>query len=181
MLISAQPAGADDPDRVRDVLKVYGMGLLVIAELLQSANLLKADSVIPNIGFIVSIWIDYAASLEDYGFDWENDELHWVYALVVFMDTNSDIVIKGVYRIEKQLSRIRDRNKSIRDSDPEADKLANDFKFTFAGKKLDYRRPDWKTMFGALSAKYRRVGGTQYDITKMSRSQKRKFEFDNGR
>jgi len=150
---------------------MMGLALVCTVRLLKEANLLKAGSDIPNLGFIISLWFDFADSLSSYGIAREDGTLLWVHALIAFIDANSDIVITGPRGVPEIATEICQENDEAREQNDDL----GDHGFGLGGKELefDYDDPDWKAAFKAYKAKLGgKVGGTEFDITKMPKREK---------
>ncbi|PVH69177.1 hypothetical protein DL98DRAFT_598877 [Cadophora sp. DSE1049] len=150
----------DDSMRVSDTLQIVGLAILSTLNILEQADLLKNDSIIPNIPLILSLFLGFlgdfvnAMSLRDEDQDWPN-------AITAYAEKHN-IEIKGKYGVTKKYYPAH----------------------SLSSKKLALVRAvastdkwKFKQRYRVFSATYGN-GGVEFDITKMSRAERRAKAFD---
>lgn len=98
----------DDAETLTETVILFGVALLTTLDILKSHNLLKPDSPIVNIPFIVSLFLSFAATWEEN--DQGQGETGWKFAAVKMLDKAGIEFVDGqVARgTQKRLEAIRE-------------------------------------------------------------------------
>ncbi|KAF2182399.1 hypothetical protein K469DRAFT_690860 [Zopfia rhizophila CBS 207.26] len=166
----------DDGERWNDTVAMIGIGILATLNALERANLLKRDSLIKDIGLVLSLLGSFVATCCDHvgeaPYISNSREVCWPYKIVAYAKAH-DIEISGVHGIEKTF---------VEEYDDEDE--ANRWK-----RKECVDRWGWGTKWKHMLANYgnngpyiiqgqRRLGGTFYDITQHSSAERKKHHFE---
>lgn len=150
----------DDSIRVCETLQIVGLAILSTLNILEQADLLKNDSIIPNIPLILSLFLGFlgdfanAMSLRDEDQDWPN-------AITAYAEKHN-IKIKGKYGVTKKYYR--------------AHRLSSK-KLALVRAVASIDKWKFKQRYREFSVAYGN-GGIEFDITKMSKAERRAKAFD---
>lgn len=156
----------DDGERLSATLELAGRAFLSMLNALDRAGQLKPDSDLKDLGLIMGLFAGIASDFQD-AYNME-DELDWeAHILKYAKDKNIDV---GVSFEGKKLANKSDDGDSDEEGFNEDDtnewpKAAND-RWSFSKKLKEHKDT------------YELLGGTEYDITKMSRAQRAEHAFD---
>jgi len=151
----------DDTMRVCETVHIVGLAILSTLNILEQADLLKNNSIIPNMPLILSLFLGFLGgfanvmSLRDEDQDWPN-------AITAYAEKHN-IEIKGKYGVTKKCYPAHRLSSK---------KLA----LVMAVASIDKWK--FKQRYREFSAAYGN-GGVEFDITKMSKAERRAKAFDN--
>lgn len=151
----------DDGKRVYETLQTVGLAILSTLNMLEQADLLKNDSIIPNIPLILSLFLGF---LGDFANDMSlrGEDQDWPNAITAYAEKH-EIKIKGKYGVTGKHYR--------------ANRLSTK-KIALVGKAASVDKWNFKQRYREFSAAYGN-GGVEFDITKMSKAERRAKAFDN--
>jgi hypothetical protein len=151
----------DDSRRVCETLQIAGLAILSTLNILEQADLLKNNSIIPNIPLILSLFQGFLRdftnimSSRDENQDWPN-------AITAYAEKHK-IEIKGKYGVTKEYYR--------------SQKLSSK-KLTLVRSVASIDKWEFKARYREFSAAYGN-GGAEFDITKMSKAERIAKALDN--
>jgi hypothetical protein len=151
----------DDGERVCETLQIVGLTVLSTLNILEQADLLKNDSVIPNIPLILSLFLGFLGNFAD-AMSVRGEDQDWPNAITAYAEKH-DIKIKGKYGITE---------KHYRANRLSAKKIA------LVGKAASVDKWKFKQRYREFSAAYGN-GGVEFDITKMPEAERKAKAFDN--
>lgn len=151
----------DDGERVYETLQIVGHTVLSTLNILEQADLLKNDSVIPNIPLILSLFLGFLGNFAD-AMSVRGENQDWPNAITAYAEKH-DIKIKGKYGISGKHYR--------------ADRLSAK-KIALVGKAASVDKWKFKQRYKEFSAAYGN-GGVEFDITKMPVAERKAKAFDN--
>ncbi|KAF1938112.1 hypothetical protein EJ02DRAFT_425980 [Clathrospora elynae] len=147
--------GCEDGEKTKDLAELMGCALLTALVKLQEADELKPDSTFIDLPFVISAMLAWSDDLDKYGID--EDATAWrSHAAAYFKKAKLD-ASKGVASTTKLLEELDDGDAKSSSKDP------------WGWAKLLKK---YKSNYGT------KIGGTKYDITKMSRKERAKHAFD---
>ncbi|KAF2462897.1 uncharacterized protein BDR25DRAFT_347554 [Lindgomyces ingoldianus] len=152
----------DDGDRAQALNELVGCALLTALATIESAGELKPDSMFLDLPIVISSFLEWSDDLEKYGI--EDDAIFWRSHAVEYFTKAVLDPSRGVFGTEKLLEKLKEAQDGY-----EEDTTGRSERDPWAwGKKL--RR--YKKSYGP------RIGGSSYDITKMTREERAKYAFD---
>ncbi|CRG91972.1 Pc13g06040 [Talaromyces islandicus] len=183
----------DDSRGFAETISMVGKALLTGLAVLKRHQLsnpnLPENCGLQNISLILALFVEFANSWDSIGDD-QDEEIAWVPKLAELAKHNN-VEIKGPYNFQERNEHLfepMDKIKKIRLSDGDfgvstivnADEVDDDIKYSD-----DYSVKGWKVEFKAYTKRHaaggrKTIGGTHYDLTKMSKAEKREIRFGGG-
>jgi predicted KAP-like P-loop ATPase len=151
--------GNEDGDKVAELSGLMGFALIRALAALDHAEKLKADTTFIDVPIVITSFLEWSSDLPAYGID--DDAVDWrSHAAAYFKKAGFDNE-KGIATTAKL----------IEEAEPSAqEELAK--KSDKDPWKWSKRLKDYKSNHGP------KIGGTKYDITKMSRKERASYAFD---
>ena len=175
---------SDDPEHNAKIVTLQGTALLSTIDVLLEQGLFNQDSSIKNLGLVLSLYIKFTAI---HGDEICRDGEHDWRKQVLRMADEHGVEVKGPYGVEEIIQGIRD--------EMEEDEIETYMELEKRGKhslslpqfffNTRILRPRDKKLthslqFNSFSRQQGgQVGGSEYDITKMSEQQRKKFDLGN--
>ncbi|KPM38636.1 hypothetical protein AK830_g7919 [Neonectria ditissima] len=152
----------DDGAKCGVVVEMVGHLLVAAVDALKKQGVFKPDSDIPNLGFILATWLEWGYGLDDYGFD--DGQTDWVYRIFELAE-EAGVILRGwpAEKYAKVFATIKEDNDG---------KSASKWKPTTWSTRLK----SYKTRYATGRAPAR-IGGDNYDITKKSAQERKKYSF----
>jgi hypothetical protein len=151
--------GNDDGEKVQALCGLMGCALLRALAAIDHADELKADTAFVDIPIVVTSFLEWSADMPDYGID--GDAIAWRSHAASYHQKAKFEANKGIANTKKLVEEAEPSGESKlpkkTDKDP----------WKWARKLKDY-----KTVHGP------KIGGTKYDITKMTRKERAKHAYD---
>jgi hypothetical protein len=151
----------DDGRRVYETLQTVGLAILSTLNMLEQADLLTNDSVIPNIPLVLSLFLGILGNFVD-AMSLKGEYQDWPDAIMAYAKKH-DIKIKGKHGVTGKHYR--------------TNKLSTKM-IVLVGKATSVDKWKFKRRYREFSAAYGN-GGVEFDITKMSKAERRAKAFDN--
>ncbi|KAF1811723.1 hypothetical protein P152DRAFT_474446 [Eremomyces bilateralis CBS 781.70] len=145
----------EDGECMAQTLALVGQALLTGLNVLERADLLKPDSKIKNIGLVVGLFLSLAAMHTD-----AMDDEEWPSQAIAYCKSHN-VEIKGLY----------DSDELVAQADEGLD--LEDFEDPPGPDRFNFKR-----MFKDLSDRYGPLGGSKYDIVKMSKKERIAASYD---
>jgi hypothetical protein len=155
-------SGSDDGDTIKELIQIIGHAFLTILAALDDAGELKPDSSFLDLTLIMSMYLEIAHNLPDYGI--EGEDVAWAREVVVYFKKANLDPKKGIARTAKHLETCAAFK----------GKLFSDFKKT---EKNPWGFTTMWNDFAHIIGGGRGRGGNKYDITKMSRTKRAGYAF----
>ncbi|KAH7134276.1 hypothetical protein EDB81DRAFT_803549 [Dactylonectria macrodidyma] len=158
---------SDDADKANATIEMVGHLVISVLNSLKKEGLLTANSSIPNIGLVLAIFVDWVATLASIC-SWE-DSTSWVH-VVLKMAEDAQIKLSGPPRYAESLKTVQDEVDRSTNGDRMWKKSFKDAMKSFSGDHAS-----------SASARAKpKLGGTHYDITKMSAAERKGASFGGG-
>ncbi|KAF2268149.1 hypothetical protein CC78DRAFT_613362 [Lojkania enalia] len=166
----------EDGDKVRAQTGLVGCALLTALDALERAGELKPDSKFLDLPLVISIFLEWAHNLDDYGID--GDNASWRSDAVDYFKKAKFDPEKGVSVTAKRLHDLdRANQEEEEEEDDDDDDEPGDSSAAHRGSKKDPW--GWKAHLKDFKRMHTvKMGGTQYDITKMSKKERARYAFD---
>ncbi len=145
--------GCEHGEKTMDLAELVGSALLTTLASLDKAGELKADSTFMDLTLVMTEYLEWSRDIEDYDVEWPE------YLAAYFKKAKLD-ASRGVGGIAKLIYELEDDNCEVKDP---------------SGKDLW----GWKKALTKYKKSHgAKIGGTRYDITKMSRKERADASFD---
>lgn len=152
----------DDGERVEAQHELIGCALLTTLAAINVEGELKPDSKFSDLPYVISSFLLWSSGFEAYGI--EDEAIFWRPHAVEYFTRAALDPSKGVPGTEELLDKLKEHSEHY-----EEDTTGRSEKDPWAwGKKVR----QYKKHHGPL------VGGSNYDITKMSRAERARYAFD---
>ncbi|KAF2442733.1 hypothetical protein P171DRAFT_522459 [Karstenula rhodostoma CBS 690.94] len=149
----------DDGARTAEVSALTGAALLTGLASIEESGELKADSKFLDLGIVITSFLLWAKDHEDYGI--EDEAVAWREHAVAYFDRSGLAFDKGISGTEDLLKKFRGQSSS------KPIEIIDLWGWTLKFVK-----------YGILYATNGKIGGTNYDITKMTRKERASYAFD---
>lgn len=149
----------EDGEKVKDLTGLMGSALLRALAALDSAEEINPESAFIDIPIVISSFLEWSSDLSDYGI--EDDATAWRPHAAAYLKKGGFDLDKGVHGTAQLLEDAEPSDESKLPKKTEKDPW-----------KWAKRLKDYKSAHGP------KIGGTKYDITKMSRKEKTSHAFD---
>ncbi|KAF2684732.1 hypothetical protein K458DRAFT_366060 [Lentithecium fluviatile CBS 122367] len=152
----------DDSERAQALNELVGCALLTALVTIESAGELNPDSKFLDLPIVISSFLEWSDDLEKYGM--EGDAILWRSHAVEYFTKAALDPSRGVFSTDKLLEKLEQADNKYKEDTtgrPDRDPWA-------WGEKLKR----YKKSYGP------RIGGSSYDITKMTRKERAKYAFD---
>jgi hypothetical protein len=146
----------DDGDRTVEVSALVGTALLTGLAWIEESGELNANSKFLDLGIVITTLLHWAKDHENYGI--EDEAVAWREHAVAYYDRSGLGADKGISGTEDLLKKFRGESSS----------KPNDKKDLWG----------WRPKLRKYDMLYGKIGGTKYDITKMSRKDRAGYAFD---
>ena len=98
--------GVDDGARASQLMGLFGCAFLTVLDVVDRAGKLNKESEFRDLGLVMSIYLDWASGLEDYGID--DDDLSWRKNVVAYAKkANIDLATVGCHGTAKNLEKYK--------------------------------------------------------------------------
>lgn len=152
----------DDNERIQALNELVGCALLTALATIESAGELSPESKFLDLPIVISSFLEWSDDLEKYGI--KGDAIFWRPHAVGYFTKAALDPSRGVFGTEKLLEKLKEAEDGYKD-----DTTGRSERDPWAwGKRL--RR--YKTSYGP------EIGGSSYNITKMTREKRAQYAFD---
>jgi hypothetical protein len=152
----------DDGDRAKMLNALIGCALLTALHAIESAGELNPTSKFLDLPIIISSFLEWSSDLEQYGI--EEEAVFWRSHAVEYFNKATPDPSRGIFGTDKLLKKLKED-----DDDYEEDLSGRTKNDPWAwGKKLK----QYKAGYGP------RIGGSEFNITKMTRKERAQYAFD---
>lgn len=158
--------GCDDGDRVKELTKDVGALLLCTLAAIDHTRELKPDGRLLDVPVVMTSFLEWSAEFEACGWDYEGD-LEWRPPVVAYFKKGKYDASQGISTAQKRLDEVEEVYEG--ELAPASNKDPWDWK-----KKLQA----YKIKHSVAGGRVPKIGGTHYDITRISRAQREAYAFD---
>ncbi|KAH7150435.1 hypothetical protein B0J13DRAFT_550160 [Dactylonectria estremocensis] len=157
---------SDDSDKAHATIEMVGHLVISVLNSLKKEGLLTANSSIPNIGLVLAIFVKWVSTLHSIC-SWD-DSTSWVH-VVLEMAEDAQIKLSGPPGYASSLKRVQEQVDESNDDEMWKGSFKDAMK-TFEGDHAS-----------SASARAKpKLGGTHYDITKMSAAERKESSYNQG-
>jgi len=155
----------EDGEKVCHMTEMLGFTLLRALEELSRADELKSGSAFPDIPIMITMLLEWSHDLHNYGI--KDNAVEWRPHAIAYFKKGKFDVSMGTARTARLLQGEEDQEPDDESKLPKKDEKDP---WCWAARLKKYKK---------LRGHGGRIGGTQYDITKMSRRERASHAFDN--
>jgi hypothetical protein len=152
--------GNEDGEKVQALTELIGYALLRALAALDHASEIKADTAFLDLPLVITYLLSWSADLPQYGI--EGEAVAWRAPAVAYFKKAKFDPSKGLPGTEKLIEDAKPSDASKLPAPTEKNPW-----------RWNQRLKEYKDLHGTP-----RIGGTNYDITKMSRKQRAEYAFD---
>lgn len=176
-------AACEHGERVTATCGLIGCAFLSTLNELDMASLLKADSPIKDLGLVISLYVTWSHDLDGYGCD-EPKHTKWRGEMLAYVKkAGIDIEASGVFGVRDAVEKLVETYKTISSLKGAAKADRWGWKKTVSAWKnndlYSYQLLAQLTSHGKKYGKGGKIGGEQYNILKMTKAERTKYNFDN--